>query len=298
MTTQLAPERVATLPEPSRTLHRQKPKKTPADWAILVAAVIVGLLIAVPFFLILINSFKSPADYNSGGPLELPTSLYFDGIVNFWERVAFPEKLWNSVFISGMVAILAVLISVLNAYALGIGRVKARVWIIVLFLMANMIPQEALLYPLYFMFKQVGLYDNPWSVIIIFTVIQSAFGTYLLSSVYGTFPKEILEAAALDGASRWMILWRVIVPISRPTLSVLLIFFFIWTWNEFLIPLVFLVSNANQTVPVAISVLQGDRLMDVTTTSASALLGLIPTLIFFLIFQRTLTRGITAGAVK
>jgi raffinose/stachyose/melibiose transport system permease protein len=193
---------------------------------------------------------------------------------------------------------LAIIISVLNAYALGIGRVKARLWIIVLFLLANMVPQEALLYPLYSMFKLVGLYDNVWSVIIIFTVIQSAFGTYLLSSVYGTFPKEILEAAALDGASRWTTLWRVIVPISRPTLSVLLIFFFIWTWNEFLIPLTFLVSNNNQTVPVAISVLQGDRLMDVTTTSASALLGLLPTLIFFLIFQRTLTRGITAGAVK
>jgi raffinose/stachyose/melibiose transport system permease protein len=298
MSTQLAPERVVTLPAVPRKLHRQKPKRTVTDWVILGAALFVGLLIAIPFFLILINSFKSPADYSSGGPLELPSQLYFDGIVNFWERVAFPQKLWNSVFISGMVAILAVLISVLNAYALGIGRVKARVWIIVLFLMANMIPQEALLYPLYFMFKQVGLYDNAWSVIIIFTVIQSAFGTYLLASVYGTFPKEILEAAALDGASRWTILWRVIVPISRPTLSVLLIFFFIWTWNEFLIPLVFLVSNDNQTVPVAISVLQGDRLMDVTTTSASALLGLIPTLIFFLIFQRTLTRGITAGAVK
>jgi raffinose/stachyose/melibiose transport system permease protein len=148
------------------------------------------------------------------------------------------------------------------------------------------------------MFKEVGLYNNPWSVVIIFVVIQSAFGTYLLSSVYGTFPKEILEAAALDGASRWTTLWRVIVPISRPTLSVLVIFFFIWTWNEFLIPLTFLVDNSTQTVPVAISVLQGDRLMDVTTTSASALLGVIPTLIFFLIFQRTLTRGITAGAVK
>jgi raffinose/stachyose/melibiose transport system permease protein len=296
MTTQLAPERVAQAAP--RQLHRQKPKKTATDWAILTAAIVVGVVIAVPFLLILVNSFKSPADYNSGGPLQLPTQLYFEGIANFWERVAFPQKLWNSVFISGMVAVLAVLISVMNAYALGIGRVKARVWIIVLFLLANMIPQEALLYPLYFMFKQVGLYDNVWSVIIIFTVIQSAFGTYLLASVYGTFPKEILEAAALDGANRWTVLWRVIVPISRPTLSVLLIFFFIWTWNEFLIPLVFLVSNDNQTVPVAISVLQGDRLMDVTTTSASALLGLIPTLVFFLIFQRTLTRGITAGAVK
>jgi raffinose/stachyose/melibiose transport system permease protein len=269
-----------------------------SDVIILVLVILGAILIAFPFVLILINSFKSPADYATSGPLALPTQAYFDGIIAFWERVNFPQKLWNSIWISGAVAILAVVISVLNAFAIGIGRVRGRTWVVVAFLLANLLPQEALLYPLYFMFKQVGLYNNPWAVVIIFTVIQSAFGTYLLSSVYGTFPKEILEAAALDGASRWTTLWRVIVPISRPTLSVLVIFFFIWTWNEFLIPLTFLVDNANQTVPVAISVLQGDRLMDVTTTSASALLGVIPTLVFFLIFQRTLTRGITAGAVK
>jgi len=285
------------LQKPAR--KRRGPKgKTPGDWAILLVAILLGLLIAVPFFMILLNSFKSPADYNANGPLSLPTALDFGGLVNFWERVNFPEKLWNSFFISSVVAVAAVFISMLNAFALGIGRVRGRTWIVVLILLANMLPQEVLLYPLYFMFKQVGLYDNQWAVIIIFVVIQSAFGTYLLASVYGTFPKEILEAASIDGASRWRILWRVVFPISRGTLSVLLIFFFIWTWNEFLIPLTFLVSNATQTVPVSIAVLQGDRLMDVTTTSASALLGLLPTLIFFLIFQRTLTRGITAGAVK
>ena len=273
-------------------------RKTLGDWMILLVAILLGLLIAVPFFLILINSFKSPSDYNASGPLSLPTELYFDGMVNFWDRVNFPEKLWNSFFISSVVAILAVAVSLLNAFALGIGRVRGRTWIVLLILLANMLPQEVLLYPLYFMFKSVGLYDNQWAVIIIFVVIQSAFGTYLLASVLGTFPKSILEAASLDGASRWTILYRVVYPITKPTLSVLVIFFFIWTWNEFLIPLTFLVSNASQTVPVSIAVLQGDRLMDVTTTSASALLGLLPTLIFFLIFQRTLTRGITAGAVK
>jgi raffinose/stachyose/melibiose transport system permease protein len=85
---------------------------------------------------------------------------------------------------------------------------------------------------------------------------------------------------------------------SRPTLGVLFTFFFIWTWNEFFLPLIFLISNDNQTVPVALAVLQGDRFMDATTTSASALLGIVPAVIFFLIFQRTLTRGIAAGAVK
>ncbi|WP_413782925.1 carbohydrate ABC transporter permease [Microbacterium sp. YJN-G] len=268
------------------------------DWLLLALVVAGALLVLVPFYLVLVNSFKSPVDYATSGPLALPRELDLTGLVAFWERVNFPQKVWNSVLISGVVAVLAVLISMLNAFAIGIGRVRGRSWIVLLFLLANLLPQEALLYPLYYMFKNVGLYDSVWSVIIVFTVIQAAFGTYLLSSVYGTFPKEVLEAASLDGASRWQILWRVVFPISRPTLSVLLIFFFIWTWNEFLLPLTFLASNANQTVPVAISVLQGDRLMDVTTTSASALLGIIPTLIFFLIFQRTLTRGITAGAVK
>lgn len=285
-------------PAKTRKSRGSTTRKTLGDWMILLVAILLGLLIAVPFFLILINSFKSPSDYNASGPLSLPTELYFDGMVNFWDRVNFPEKLWNSFFISSVVAILAVAVSLLNAFALGIGRVRGRTWIVLLILLANMLPQEVLLYPLYFMFKSVGLYDNQWAVIIIFVVIQSAFGTYLLASVLGTFPKSILEAASLDGASRWTILYRVVYPITKPTLSVLVIFFFIWTWNEFLIPLTFLVSNASQTVPVSIAVLQGDRLMDVTTTSASALLGLLPTLIFFLIFQRTLTRGITAGAVK
>jgi raffinose/stachyose/melibiose transport system permease protein len=279
-----------------RTRRRRGPRAL--DWLLLALIVVGALAVVFPFLLILLNSFKSPQDYATSGPLALPTEVYWDGLVAFWERVNFPQKLWNSFWISGSVAVLAVLISVLSAFAIGIGRVKGRAWIVMAFLFANLLPQEALLYPLYFMFKQVGLYNNPWSVVIVFTVIQSAFGVYLLSSVYGTFPKEVLEAAALDGASRWTTLWRVIVPISRPTLAVLLIFFFIWTWNEFLIPLAFLVSNDTQTVPVAISVLQGDRLMDVTTTSASALLGVIPTFIFFLVFQRTLTRGITAGAVK
>lgn len=273
-------------------------RRRPVDWLLLALVIVGALLVLAPFYLVLVNSFKSPVDYATSGPLTLPQQLDFGGITDFWQRVNFPQKVGNSVLIAGVVAVLAVLISMLNAFAIGIGRVRGRTGIVLLFLLANLLPQEALLYPLYYMFKSVGLYDNVWSVIIVFTVVQAAFGTYLLSSVYGTFPREILEAAAIDGASRWQILWRVIFPISRPTLSVLVIFFFIWTWNEFLIPLTFLASNDNQTVPVAISVLQGDRLMDVTTISASALLGIIPTLIFFLIFQRTLTRGITAGAVK
>jgi raffinose/stachyose/melibiose transport system permease protein len=148
------------------------------------------------------------------------------------------------------------------------------------------------------MAKQVNLYDSKTAVIIIFTVVQSAFGTYLLTSVLAAFPRELIEAAAIDGANKWHTLFRIVIPMNWPTLSVLFTFFFIWTWNEFFLPLVFLISNDKQTVPVALSVLQGQHQMSVTATSASALLGVLPALLFFLIFQRTLTRGIAAGALK
>ncbi|WP_433251994.1 carbohydrate ABC transporter permease [Streptosporangium sp. CA-135522] len=267
-------------------------------YSVLVSLVVLAVVMLVPFAIVTLNAVKSPADYSSGGPLSLPGGLYLDGIVEFWNRVHFGGKLWNSLLISGSVAVLAVVLSVLNAYALGVGRVRGRMWILVVFLVANTLPQEALVYPLYYLSKQVGLYDSRLGVIIIFTVIQSAFGTYLLSSVLGRFPHEILEASAIDGAGRWRALWQIVVPVSRPTLSVLLIFFFIWTWNEFFLPLVFLISNENQTVPVALGVLQGDKMMDATMSSASALLGILPAVAFFLIFQRTLTRGVTVGAIK
>jgi raffinose/stachyose/melibiose transport system permease protein len=287
-----------TAPPAAPWRNRDRHHRGATRWVVLVAVSVGALVMLVPFGFMLLNSFKSPGDYSSNGPLSWPTGFYTKGLDTYWHESDFPLKLWNSVLISGSVAILAVALSLFNAYALGIGRVRGRPWIIGVFLLANMLPQESLVYPLYNMAKEVGLYDTRLSVVIIFTVIQSAFGTYLLASVLGTFPKALLEAAALDGAGKWTILWRVVFPNVRPTLSVLLIFFFIWTWNEFLIPLVMLVNNDVQTVPVALASLQGDRLMDAPTTNAGSLLSLLPAIIFFLIFQRTLTRGITAGAEK
>ena len=280
------------------TVPKARKNRTVGDWAILALLIVGGLIMLFPFFILLLNAFKTAADYNASGPLSWPSEFSLAGLEKFWTRVRFPQKVWNSIWISGLVSVLAVVLSVLNSFALGIGRVKGRRWIVLLIMLANMMPQEALLYPLYIMFKSMGLYNSQWAIVIIFTVIQSAFGTYLLSSVYGTFPKAILEAATIDGASRWKILKDIVFPISTPTLSVMLVFFFIWTWNEYMIPMAFLIDNSKQTVPIAIASLTGDRLMDVTTTAAASLISIVPTLIFYLIFQRTLSRGITTGAVK
>ena len=267
-------------------------------YVVLAGLTMFALLMLVPFVIVTMNALKSPAEYAGDGPLSLPDGLYLQGLIDFWNRVDYGQKLLNSLMISGAVAVLAVIVSMFNAYALGIGRVKGRMWLLIVFLLANTLPHEALVYPLYYLSKEVGLYDTRLAIVLIFVVIQTAFGTYLLSAVLSSFPREVLEAAQMDGAGRWQVLWRVVVPMSRPTLAVLMVFFFIWTWNEFFLPLIFLISNDNQTVPVALGVLQGQRLMDATMSSSSALLGILPAILFFLIFQRTLTRGVTAGAIK
>ena len=298
MTTTTAPATASGTPAPKAPPARRQARRGPLAYVVYALLVVLVFVFLAPFLVIAVNSFKTAPDFAAHGPLALPHGWHFSTIKSFWQRVDFGQKLINSFEISLAVAVLGVVLSVLNSYALGIGRVRGRAAFLVFFLLINVVPQEGLVYPLYYMAKQVHLYDSKTAVIIIFTVIQSAFGTYLLTSVLAVFPRELIEAAAIDGANKWRTLIGIVIPMSWPTLSVLFTFFFIWTWNEFFLPLVFLISNDKQTVPVALSVLQGQHQMSVTATSASALLGVLPALLFFLIFQRTLTRGIAAGALK
>lgn len=267
-------------------------------WVILIACVLFAILILSPLFLMVLNAFKMSQDYTQNGPLSLPHELYFGGLVNFWKATDFPIKFWNSLWISVVSALLSVVLSLFNAYALGIGRVRGSSVIIALFMILTMLPGEGFIYPLFYMFNAVGMGNSQWTIVIICGIINMAFGTYLLSSVMSTFPKELLEAAQIDGAGRWRTLRDVVFPIMKSNCAVLFIFFFIWTWNEFYFTLIFLVSGDTQTIPLAIASLQGDRIMDVPTINAGSLISLIPAFVFFLIFQRTLTKGITAGAVK
>jgi ABC-type glycerol-3-phosphate transport system permease component len=268
------------------------------NYGSLTALLLLLLVMFLPFLIITMNAIKSPSDYASNGPLAVPSSIYLSGIVDFWNRVDFTTCLINSFVISLSVAVFSTGLSLLNGFAMGVGRMRGTVWLLVFFMIANMLPNEAIAYPLYYFAKFLHLYNTQLSVIIIFTVIQSAFGTYLLASVLRPFPREILDAARVDGCSKLQLLVRIVAPVSKPSLLVFFAFSFIWTWNEFFLPLIMLPSNSKQTVPIAISVLQGQNFMDATTTAASALLGVLPCILFFVLFQRTLTRGVLAGSVK
>ncbi|MBF4564001.1 MULTISPECIES: carbohydrate ABC transporter permease [unclassified Plantibacter] len=275
---------------------RKRPSTT--AWIILAGLALLAILILGPFFLTLLNAFKSQSDYSSNGPLSWPSSFEIDGLIRYVTTVNFGQKLVNSLIISSCVALGTVALSLISAYAIGVGRVRGRVAILAILLIANILPQEALIYPLFAGVQAVNGSNSLLPIIVILTVLHSSFGIYLLASVLGTFPRALIEAAEVDGASRWRVLWQVVVPVIRPTLGVLFIFVFIWSWNEFFIPILFLTSADTQTIPIALASLQGERFLNPTMTAAGSLLSLIPTLILFLVFQRSLVRGVTVGSIK
>ncbi|MCB0047699.1 MAG: carbohydrate ABC transporter permease [Caldilineaceae bacterium] len=269
-----------------------------ARYGTLVLLLIFLLIMLFPFFMITINSFKTEAEYLANGPFSLPGSFDLEAIRTTWSLTDYTTKLINSLFISSTTALLAVGLSLFNAFALGIGKIRGRTFFLMFFLMAIALPPESLAYPLYYLFNQIDLYNTRLSIILISSALHTAFGTYLLTSVFRSFNPDVLESARLDGCNKLQLLYRIIIPLSWPTLSVLFVFFFIWTWNDFFLPLIFLISNSNQTVPIAMALARGERGMVITTQSAAAFLGVLPAFIFFMLFQRTLTKGVMSGASK
>jgi len=284
--------------EPRNRRGHSLSRRTPGAWLVLVLMIALAALTILPVLLAALNAFKTNADYVDNGPLAIPQSLSIDSLMSFWSYVDFTNKLLNSLLISGGTAVLGVLISLLAAYALGIGRVRGRFVVLSVALLTFAMPQEALIYPIYYILQPLGLYDTQLGVVLILSVLSAAFGTYLLTSVLADFPKEILEAAQIDGAGRVRTLVSVVVPVIAPSLAVLATFFFIWTWNDFFISLILLPSSGNQTVSVSLGVLFGQFTTDPVLAAAAALAGIMPTFIFFLLFQRTLMQGVTLGAVK
>lgn len=251
-----------------------------------------------PFWMAVANAIKTPEDFVAQGPLAWPAHPTFEHVVQFWKDSNFPLKFWNSTWTSLLGAFITVAFGFLTAYAIGIGKIKGRTWILGVFMVAFTIPQEALIYPMYSAAKALDLYDNLLSIALIFGITGIAFSTYLISSVLTEFPVEILEAAKIDGANAWKMMVQVVLPILRPTLMVIMVMVFIYNWNEFLIPLVLLPSNDNQTVSLGIALTVGQWSSEPTARAAAALLGAMPSILFFVIFQRSLMRGVTMGSSK
>lgn len=267
-------------------------------------AIVLGLFAlawAAPFFLALNASFKTPEEYNATGILEPATTLSFKNYIESWVGLEFPLKLANSLIISVGALIVSMVMAFLISYAISIGKHKWRTFVLATCVVIFLIPQEAFAYPVFLISKMVHMYGNVAFLIIPLGISGTAFATFLLGNIMNHFPTDLLEASALDGATRRQTIFRVVIPLLMPSLLTVALLLFVANWNEYLLTLLLLPDYASQTVPIAVAGLNiGDNWHPpaMPVVAAASILGAVPSFIIFALFQRSLIRGITLGSSR
>ncbi|MBF4574595.1 MULTISPECIES: carbohydrate ABC transporter permease [unclassified Frondihabitans] len=217
-----------------------------------------------------------------------------------WTRGHFASALVASALVAVTVVVVTAIVATLAGYALATMRVPGGKLILGLLLVGLVLPYEVTVLPLYQMLAGWGLVDTYWALILPQIGLSVPLGVFWMRTFFRSVPEEILEAARLDGASRFQILRLVLVPIAGPAVATLATILFLFTWNEFLLALILVPENqAVQTAPLALSFFSGtDRAANPNVTAAAAVLVALPIIVAYVILQRRLITGLTSGAVK
>ncbi len=224
--------------------------------------------------------------------------LHFGNFVEAWRLGHFGTYLRTSVLVSVFVVSVSVVLSILSGFAFGTMRFRGSGVLFYLFLLGIMMPSEAIVVPLYFDLRSVGLTNTFWAIALPQVAQSVAFGTFWMRAYFRSSSRVIVEAARLDGASNRRILWQVLVPLARPAIITLTALIFMWTWNEFLIPLVMVTDEGLRTAPLGLAFFQGQYTQGFTLLAAGAVIVATPVVALYLILQRHFITGMLDGAVR
>ncbi|QDB79676.1 carbohydrate ABC transporter permease [Georgenia wutianyii] len=235
---------------------------------------------------------ETPQDAATGDPLHL------ENFARAWEQGRFSEYMTNSVLIAALVVTSATVLSIMAGYAFGAFEFRGSQVLFYTFLIGIMIPTEAIVVPLFFDFQAVGLTNTIWAIALPQIAQSVAFGTFWMRAYFRGANRSIIEAARLDGAGHHRVLWQVLIPVARPAVVTLVLLTFMWTWNEFLIPLVMSPNAQLRTAPLGLALFQGQYTQGTVLLAAGAVLVALPMVVLYLFLQRHFIRGMLEGAVK
>ncbi|APG93781.1 carbohydrate ABC transporter permease [Sinorhizobium americanum] len=263
---------------------------------LLVATII--LIAVFPFYYAILTSLKSGTalfrvDY---WPSELSPANYTSVV----SSGSFLRNLGNSLLVATLVVAISLLFAVTAAYALGRVRFRGRSLLLLTILSVSMFPQIAVLAGLFELIRGIGIFNTPLALIFSYMIFTLPFTVWVLTTFMRDLPVEIEEAAIVDGASPWVIITRVFMPLMWPALVTTGLLAFIAAWNEFLFALTFTSSDVQRTVPVAIALLSGSSNFEIPwgNIMAASVIVTVPLVVLVLIFQRRIISGLTAGGVK
>lgn len=262
--------------------------------AFIVAVAVVWL---IPVVVVVLAGLKSQEDYSSSGLFDLPTEIAWSNFEMFFGGINILQKVGNSFIISGGALLVSILIAFPVAFAVSVGRHRLRKVVIAISVLIFLLPLESVAYPIYLFAKMIGMYGNIIFLIIPLGIFGSAFAIFLFANVMNHIPRELAEAAEIDGATRFQLMTRVMIPLMWPTVLTVALLLFVTNWNEYLLTLLLLPDSATQTVPLAVSAVNFGQFGGAPgqLIAAASALAALPSLLVFFIFQRALVRGITAG---
>ncbi|MGW6583313.1 carbohydrate ABC transporter permease [Streptomyces globisporus] len=262
------------------------------------AALLIALAVAFPLYWMVLSAFKPAGEIQStdARPWTLAPSL--DSFRRVFEQQDFGRYFLNSLLVAGTVVILSALVAFLAATAVTRFRFKFRTTLLIMFLVAQMVPVEALAIPLFFLMRDFGQLNTLGSLILPHLAFSLPFAIWMLRGFVKAVPEALEEAACIDGASRTRFLWQILFPLVFPGLVATSVFSFITTWNDFLFAKSFIISDTSQsTLPMALLVFFKPDENDWGGIMAASTVMTIPVLVFFVLVQRRLVSGL-GGAVK
>ncbi len=272
------------------------------------ALVYVGLIVLVtfvlyPVMLVCKKAFEPGRDFAlSASPI--PHDVTGDHFRDLFGargghgELLFLRQTLNSVVIALLTTVVGVVLSCTAAYALSRFRFPGRKAGLSTFLVVQMFPATLLLMPLYVILDKLGLLNSMMGLVLVYATTAIPFCVWTLKGYFDTLPRELEEAARIDGASPWMIFRRIILPLATPGIAVTALFSFMTAWNEFIMASTFMTDESRYTLPVLIQSSVGERTADYGLFAAGAVVTSIPVMIAFYVLQRYLVGGLTAGAVK
>jgi multiple sugar transport system permease protein len=264
------------------------------------------VVVLAPFTWLLISSVADKVDLItrplSWIPAHISFQRFFDltlgGAPGDSQAEEFRAAMSNSLLIASVTTLVGMTVGTVAAYAFSRFRFPGRGWLILAFMATTMLPPIALLLPLYQIMNALGLSDTPIALIIIYSSFVTPYVVWLMRGYLDTVPRELDDAARVDGCSRLGALWRVILPVSRPGLLSTSLLAFLLAWDEFLYALVVTQTNASRTIPVALNDFIGRYGVDSGRLATGGVIAALPPLIIAFFFQRYIVAGLTAGSVK
>jgi multiple sugar transport system permease protein len=227
-----------------------------------------------------------------------PSRTSFEHYVFVLQHSDFPKFFENSVIVSGSTAIIVTILASLAGYALSRFQFRGKYWIVVLMLLTQMFPLVMLIAPMFKMLAPLGLTNSLTGLVIVYVAFNVPFATFLMQSFFDGIPKDLEEAAMIDGATRFRAFRQIILPLTLPGIAATLGFVFTAAWSELLFALMLISSVNASTFPVGLLSFVSKFAVDFGQMMAAGVMALIPACLFFLFIQRYLVQGLTAGAVK